>query len=301
MNLSIQEDPFIEALSQCPWRYVAYAVSALPLLSLGGHVITRIWHNPGQRIWAPGEHPHRELFIALSGTIVGVGMTALATATQTHWLPVVKEFRHCIMVFGSYYLVTWIHEMGHLRTIKALFVDVDPFISISFLGLGGGNTVMNGPGQILSESGKRFSRDTAISIISAAGPAAELITGIFASVVHYQFRETSQTVADGTAIIGAVALNRIVSYSAGAFGPRQPGQQVAHDFQTIYNLSGISRIRQFAVTAFIALIPAFIVMSHLVCRLFESGPTIRLFREDAGLAHIDPFEIMRQVYLSRGK
>lgn len=73
---------------------------------------------------------------------------------------------------------TFFHELGHVVALKLLFLDVEPKISVALNGEG--STSWGGPAEKLRF--KRFTRDTCMGIMSAAGPIFDCIN-IFGSTI----------------------------------------------------------------------------------------------------------------------
>lgn len=254
-----------------------YVGASVPLICLGTRVIRGTWINKQQGIWQSfkqqvRELPRRELVAAVSP----LALTVIATTTQTYWLPAVAKcfserytFIHLtgIVTAGmtvSWFAAKWLHEMGHLCAIKALFTDVNPSIK-AFLS-GGGECSWGGPGQELSKLGTHFSLNTARSLVAAAGPVAQIITNMLTSLVVYQMWRTAGVVADSSAFIGCMSAFSLLAYSLDKFETREPNQFVSHDFQCICNMSGIPRIHLFAITALLTVVPCCLTTSHLIFR-----------------------------------
>lgn len=158
---------------------------------------------------------------------------------------------------------TWIHEIGHLCAMKALFVDVKPSITVSLTG--GGECDWGGPARVLSTLGQHFSLNTAVGMVSAAGPLVTVVTGLFASALAYKMSKhrNRREIANVFALLSVLSVGSTLYYSMSNLDSINHGVFVGHDFQSMSNLFEIPRISLAALTMLSAIPPGYLLWKTL--------------------------------------
>jgi hypothetical protein len=112
------------------------------------------------------------------------------------------------------YPSTWMHEMGHAKTIELMYDGVKPEVEV-FPFKGGVTRWRVGP---LSETGQKFGENGARAMVSAAGTLVDM--GVAATTFGAGFKLRKKSPILGTALMGYGAMTVVnsIAYAATAVG-----------------------------------------------------------------------------------
>lgn len=166
---------------------------------------------------------------------------------------------------GAAYPTTWLHEMGHAKTIELLYEGANPEVEV-FPFKGGVTRWRLGP---LSDLGKRFGHDGSRALVSAAGTVVDM--GVATTAFGAGFSIRKKHPIAGTALMGfgAMSVLNSISYASTAVG----GDLVAlakegNDFANLAVKAGIHPLASIAIMA--AILPLqYAGMKYIESKLSE--------------------------------